>query len=117
MLVLESESARERPLQPRKTYVDLREALPQHFCEGRHDNVFGGEVASFHEIQPQLRAVDPLVMFDLTGQYRVTAALRRLIENVPTRAAAERQIFYTASGVIIPHIGRGERCARLGEER
>ena len=117
MLVLESESARERPLQPRKTYVDLREALPQHFCEGRHDNVFGGEVASFHEIQPQLRAVDPLVMFDLTGQYRVTAALRRLIENVPTRAAAERQIFYTASGDILPHIGRGERCARLGEER
>ena len=116
MLVLESESARERPLQPRKTYVDLREALPQHFCEGRHDNVFGGEVASFQEIQPQLRAVDPLVVFDLTGQYRVAAALCRLIEYVPARAAAERQIFYTASGVVIPHIGRGERCARLGEE-
>ena len=90
--------------------------VPAAFCEGRHDNVFGGEVASFHEIQPQLRAVDPLVVFDLTGQYRVAAALRCLIENVPACAATERQIFYTASGVVISHIGRGERCARLGEE-
>ena len=73
-------------------------------------------MASFQEIQPQLRAVDPLVMFDLTGQYRVAAALRRLIEYVTTRAAAERQLFSTASGVVISHIGRGERCARLGEE-
>ena len=73
-------------------------------------------MASFHEIQPQLRAVDPLVVFDLTGQYRVAAALRCLIENIPARAAAERQIFYTASGVVISHIGRGERCACLGEE-
>ena len=73
-------------------------------------------MASFQEIQPQLRAVDPLVVFDLTGQYRVAAALRRLIENIPARAAAERQIFYTASGVVLPHIGRGERCARLGEK-
>ena len=53
---------------------------------------------------PRLRAVDPLVMFDLAGQYRVAAALCRLIENVG--CGVRRHTAYRAR----------KRCARLGEE-
>ena len=76
--ILKTESPGYAALQPGKTYVHIRIFSAQELGQrGRH-NVFRGEMPALDQVEPQLCAVQPLMVLDLSGEYAIFRLIRQV---------------------------------------